>query len=673
MTDGILRCVNTKNLRYKQWKRTPCEHPQYVDRENSYKLYDSMHKRIIRQRKLEFHTSFFSQHKNDMKKTWSGIKHLISKNCSNDSEQEFKCDGKITSDANTISNNFNNYFSTIGTTYANNIPDVAGVSYNDYLTKNTSSVFKFETVSCNHIVKTIDKLKSKDSYGHDGISVKLLKYVKHILAPILTPIINQSLSQGIFPQHLKLAKVTPIFKSGSKAEFSNYRPISVLPSVSKVFEKTISNQLSQYFEQNKLLPTNQYAYRDLHCSEHATLEFVDKLIEMLDNDKTPLAIFIDLSKAFDTIDHTILIKKLEYYGLEPDAIRLIQHYLTDRQQYVYWNNNSSLCSDVSIGVPQGSILGPLMFIIYMADFENSSDLFSFINYADDTTLYLDISEPHVTTNLINIEIDKVSNWLKVNKLSINPKKTKLMTFSYRKKVDDPILKLGNDVITPVEHFDFLGLRIDKHLTWKHHINKTANKLSRINFVLNKLKRFLPLNILRTMYFSLFQSHLNFGILHWGHTIKDGQPCDILTKLQKRAMRIITNSPYSCHTTPLFKALEVLKLKDMFNYFVLKFAYRFHNHILPGYFLTNFKFLRSHDVHTYRMRNDSIRHPRLNLTKSHQCMRVYLLNVMNQFPNIVTEKIQTHSECGFSQYSKRYFLTHYQDSCSIHNCYTCHRE
>ena len=251
---------------------------------------------------------------------------------------------------------------------------------------------------------------------------------------------------------------------------------------------------------------------------------------------------IDLSKAFYTLDHGILISKLKYYGLSDLSLNLIRNYLSNRKQYVYWDRTMSSYKGVSIGVPQGSILGPLLYIIYMADLNNSSKLFRYIFYADDTTLYLNCDNNALNEEIINAELVKVVRWFNINKLTINPRKTKMMTFSYRKPVGNLNLLLDNVPILSVDEFNFLGLTVDKHLSWRAHINKIALKLSRTNFVLNKLKNFLRTVILRIMYFSLIQSHLNFGILLWGHTIKnDPNNQDILTKLQKRLLRIITKS------------------------------------------------------------------------------------------------------------------------------------
>jgi len=667
MTDTILRCVNRKKSYYIAWKKSNPLEPNHVAIENRYRRYDSMLKKIIRKRKLEFNCSYFNCHKNDMRKTWARIKYLTVGKTSNELDDiHFKLENKLSNDPAEVANYFNNFFSSVGERYANEIPPVHDASHLDYFGNNIASTFEFHPVNRNEVARIISNLSNKDSSGHDNIAVKLLKTVKDDLVDCLTFIINQTIISGIFPQKLKIAKIVPVFKNGSRDEIGNYRPISVLPSVSKVFEKVMANQLYDYFEINKLLPHCQYAYRKGHSTEHASLEFVDQILQYLDEDKIPLAIFIDLSKAFDTLDHSILLSKLEKYGLSELSLRLITSYLTNRSHYVQWNHSRSVLKNITMGVPQGSILGPLLYVIYMADLDKSSDVFNFIFYADDTTMYVNLGN-ETNDDVLNNEICKVVKWLRLNKLTINAKKTKLMVFSYRKVVQEPQLMLNGIPIMGVDSFNFLGLTIDKQLSWKMHLNKVALKITRTNFILNKLKRFLPTEIMRIIYFSLIQCHFNFGILHWGHTIRDN---DIMSRLQKRAIRIISNSNYRCHTTPLNKKLKIIKLVDLFHLFTLKFVYNYVHKNLPSYFLTSFVITRNRDIHPHNTRNDSIRYPRVKKNKTSQCVRYYFYKAWENYPDEIINKVNTHSMQGFSQYVKKFYLDSYNSFCELPNCYVC---
>ena len=214
----------------------------------------------------------------------------------------------------------------------------------------------------------------------------MLKFIASELLCQLTIIINQSLCTGIFPDKLKIANIKPIYKKDDPHVPDNYRPISLLPSISKVFEKVAFLQLYDYFTENELIYDSQYGFRKLHSTELAAIELTDKIYTSLDNKKQPLAIFLDLSKAFDTIDHSILLYKLHYYGVKGTALNWFKRYLTNRSQQVEFNDTISSSKKIETGVPQGSILGPLLFIIYMNDISKVTDKFHFTLYADDTSL-----------------------------------------------------------------------------------------------------------------------------------------------------------------------------------------------------------------------------------------------------------------------------------------------
>ena len=242
-------------------------------------------------------------------------------------------------------------------------------------------------VTDEYVLDVIRNLKTKNSAGNDKISSKLLKQMALTVHSILRLIINQSINTGIFPDKLKLAIVKPLFKNkGDNATFGNYRPISLLSTISKVFERIVFNQLYSYMDSNNLFLNSQYGFRKNHSTEYAALEFVDRIAKDLEAKKVPLSVFIDLSKAFDTLDHGILLKKLKYYGIKGTALKWFESYLSNRQQMVNYDGTLSVKLKLSTGVPQGSILGPLLFIIYMNDIVGASALFHDILFADDTSL-----------------------------------------------------------------------------------------------------------------------------------------------------------------------------------------------------------------------------------------------------------------------------------------------
>ena len=398
----------------------------------------------------------------------------------------------------------------------------------------------------------------------------------------ITLLINQMLTAGQFPLELKKSKVKPLFKNGDNTLFSNYRPISLLPSISKIFEYVIFHQLMEYFTAHKLFSMQQFGFRPGHSTELASLRLVDHLTKEMDNKKIPINIYIDLSKAFDTIDHNILLSKLKYYGVHGREYDLFQDYLSNRCQYVEYNGSISTTRSITTGVPQGSILGPLLFIIYINDLPSVSNLFDMLIYADDTTLICNLDEV-LDESTLNMELNNIHGWMSSNKLSLNIKKTKYMIFHTKQRhVIYPSLNINNVKIERVTQFNFLGLILSSQLSWKNHIQFISNKISKVIGVLYRLKDVYPQSVLLMLYNSLILSHINYCLLSWGSGIVNDHPIHLL---QKKALRLVSNSDYVSHSEIICKNYRLLKVPDMFRFNLWKFYFKLMNNTLPTYFDT----------------------------------------------------------------------------------------
>ena len=313
--------------------------------------------------------------------------------------------------------------------------------FSSYLRNASVTNFTFTYTNSDEVLTLINGLKPKHSSGHDEISSKLLKDIGVVIAPTLSVIVNQLLCTGVFPDKLTIAKVIPLVKKGDESLVENYRPISLLPSISKVFERIIFNQLYKYLDDNNLLFGSQYGFRKHHSTELAAVELIDRIYETMDQGDISISILLDLSKAFDTLDHSILLNKLEYYGVKDNASRWFSSYLTGRYQYVDMDGVRCEISYIKTGVPQGSILGPLLFILYVNDMHTISEKFTFITYADDTNLTcplvsLTFDQEHTIDSIslgIDNEMKKVTDWLAVDKLPRNVSKTQYMLFHFRQR------------------------------------------------------------------------------------------------------------------------------------------------------------------------------------------------------------------------------------------------
>ena len=377
----------------------------------------------------------------------------------------------------------------------------------------------------------------------------------------------------------------------------------------------------------------------------------------MDSGDVPISIFLDLSKAFDTLDHDILLDKLSYYGVKETALSLFKSYLSNRKQYVEYLNTTSNFTDIKTGVPQGSILGPLLFIIYINDFPSASTIFSLIMYADDTTLCSTLnafkpkSQNETLNGNINKELCKIDKWLKLNKLSLNTTKSKFIIFYMpQKRVEIPIININN-------------VTIDKKLSWNGHTDKIFLKLPKCVGILNKLKRFLPQHILLTIYNSMFLPHINYCIPTWGYNHQR------IFKIQKKVVRIISLSKYNAHTDPLFKHLKLLKMKDIHQIQQLKFYHKLINNQTPKYFTSlDLVFNFENHEHNTRRRNyitHIVRREYANL-----CVRNSLPYLLNNTDQIILNKTTTHSLHGFAIYIKNSILNTYKDECNIDNRYIC---
>jgi hypothetical protein len=671
VTKGILISIKYRDKLYKDLRVLSTSDIDYYTKKLNLKTYNRILRQSIRNAKKLYYVQIFEKYRNDMKRTWLTIKKLLNKSKNKKNfPRYFLIDEKEIDDPHVIACRFNDFFINVGPNLARKIVPPHNLSFNDFLDNEHKTSFKFNQVDKCEVMKIIDTLQSKSSFGTDRISNKLLKYVKNELADALTLIFNQCIAKNCFPNLLKKAKVIPIHKKGDDSILDNYSPISVLNSISKVFEKLLHIQIYTYFKNNDLFYNSQYGFREGHSTELAAMELIEKVLFDLDNGKTPISLFLDLSKAFDTLDYNILLAKLKYYGFDENSLQLIKNYLSDRFQYVEYGDVISSSLTVKTGVPQGSVLGPLFFIIYMNDICKATTLFHPTIYADDTTLSATLSTFQRNgvqiSDVINEELSQISNWLNVNKLSLNCSKTKAMIFHMPQKVVNiPKISMNNFDIEFVKEFNYLGIVIDKNLSWKPHTDLISKKISKTVGILNRLKTTLPKNVLMNIYNALVLPYLTYGSILWEKRVNR------LVALQKKAIRAVTSSRYSAHTELLFRDLKTLKCTDLCALQCYIFCYKLEHNLLPKYFTDSNIFIKNVNIHNYptRTRNDYCL-PRVKHEFGKTSIRYKAPFIFNSMNSLIKDKIYTHSFSGYKQYIKTTFINSYNRTCTIQNCYSC---
>ena len=377
-------------------------------------------------------------------------------------------------------------------------------------------------------------------------------------------------------------------------------------------------RLYAFLELHKVLFENQFGFRKGNSTSHALIQITEQIKESLENGKVGCGIFIDLRKAFDTVNHEILLKKMEHYGVRGSSLQWFRSYLSDRRQYVYFNGHSSETKVVTCGVPQGSVLGPLLFLLYINDLPNISDVFKFYLFADDTNLYYENENIKDLEFNINKELKKLSQWLSVNRLSLNLGKTNYVIFHHRNKpiVTVTTLLINRKAISEKNYVKYLGILIDSSLKWNYHINNISKRIARSLGVMYKIRPFVTPTILKTLYYSIVYPHLLYGIQVWGFAPKN--QLNRLLVIQKKLVRMITyndvrptsSDPYN-HSQPLFHQLGFLMVEHIFLLRLSTFIFECLNDASPPQFKS--WFILNKDVHSYATRSTTVIPDKINIT------------------------------------------------------------
>jgi Reverse transcriptase (RNA-dependent DNA polymerase) len=553
-----------------------------------YKMYRNFLSALIRQTKNNYYKSKINLCKNDPKLLWKVINDVTgcSKNSDgvNDIKEVLVGENNISStdSPKEVANAFVDHFTDVGSKLASKIKNkTSGHPSNNKV----DASITFQQITQEEMLGYISQLKDTSACGFDDIQVLTIKKIKLFIIEPIVHIFNLCLNTGIFPNSLKTAIIKPIFKAKDKHLIENYRPISILTHFSKLLEKCIKFRLVQFFDKHNIISNSQFGFRSNLSTQDAIYALTTEIGKNLDKTRKTLAVFLDLAKAFDTVQHDLLLKKLENCGIRDTPLILIKNYLSARTQYVKINNTLSNPRTLECGVPQGTVLGPILFLVYINDLCNLQICGKLISYADDTALIFSGQSFEDAKRNAEKGLKIVYEWLNNNLLTLNLDKTVFVSFSFYDniasdnvtlKIHEPLCTLSNNScycynLTKCYVTKYLGVLIDHHLNWKNHINSVTSKLRAISYKFYRLRPILNLENLKLVYYAFAQSYLLYAILSWGGALKTHmKPLKIA---QKSILKTVFNKPRYYPTCKLFDEAKVCNLTNLFIKTLMLFMYK----------------------------------------------------------------------------------------------------
>jgi len=585
ITPALIKSINVKCKLYKKWIKSKKPRDEL-----RYKNYAKVLRNILYAAEKQYYAQLFDSKVHDSKAIWRHINSLVnnkSNKCADISH--IVLNGASINKSPLIANSFNNYFCEVSDRLSLSIPSrtVHSTKFEDYLGPPNYNSFYCSNITINELIAIVKNLKPSRSCISNCISSSLLKdCIEHVALPLLH-ICNLSFDLGIFPDQLKISRVIPVFKKGNRVLVSNYRPISITNPIAKVLERLFHTRMISYLEKFKILYDYQFGFRKKHSTSIAVIDIVNLIQNELFRGNYVLGIFMDLQKAFDTVNPQILLKKLEHYGFRGICLDWLKSYITGRTQFTVVNGCSSEIKTISCGIPQGTVLGPLLFILYINDIANSVNNSHIKLFADDSNLFV------ISNNLNNLfitannELSHLSQWVYANKLYINYEKTTFMLFEPRKKLNiphDPNFKftlfLDGHAIERVQVTKFLGIYIEEDLSWSEHINFLVNKISSLSGILGRNKAFLSLKCKKDIYFALIHSQLTYCIEIYANVTKLALK-PLIIKCN-RLLRLLQSKPRSTPLSDLYSTFNTLPIDLLFEFHTAKFIHKcmFSSHLVP---------------------------------------------------------------------------------------------
>lgn len=587
----------------------------YTEKRNNYSI-------ELKKAYNEYIQNQIEMHKCDLKKLWSLLKEMLKQK---QSEPDcIKFDGHLIQNKNAISEKFNSYFVDSIVTIHNNIPACTSNMLKINFQKNE---FKFKPVTSENLLAIIKNFKNKSCL--ENINKQVLLDSFEIIGTVLVSIINESLLTGEVPDCWKISTVIPIAKVSGTIDCDKFRPINMMPLCEKLLECVVKTQLELFLEANDIIVDLQSGFRAKHSCETSINLILQIWKSELEQNKKVVAVFLDLARAFETLDQDLLLKKLFLYGIRGVEYKWFESYLSKRTQVTKFKNVISSPLATDIGVPQGTVLGPILFILYINDINDSVNESKLNCFADDTSISYAHKNASTAVDMVNHDLENISDWLKFNKLKLNITKTKYMIISSKSIICDNEIRIDNEVIERVNIFKYLGIIIDYQLKFKQNAEYVAKKMARKVNILARLNKQLFFWSKISIYTTTILPHIDYCssilfLLTKEDTVR-------LQKIQNRAMRLILKCKRDVKIELMLEKLNWLSVNQRVQYNCLTLIYKIQNNMLPKYL--NHQICYNRDISPYNTRNkDNFRLPQCTKSQTQNSVYYRGLQQYNNLPN-----------------------------------------
>lgn len=623
ITSTIKKIIKNKNILFTMKKSKLITNEYYNN-------YCKIVRQIVSKAKADYYSKKFNNANNKTK--WHNLNLLTNRQNGHGSNtiNELIIDDTVITEDQEIVDCLNNHFATVGTRTAQSIIQT-DTPFSSYLRNENPRSFKFFNITENEIIKAISEIKKDNKTPLFEVPNFIYKRIGSQISKPLCMIFNKSIKSGKFPTMLKSAKVMSIFKGGCSSSPSNYRGISILPPISKIFEKIVHKRLLNFLIKYKILNKNQYGFLKNKSTTDALHTIFDQLYSGLNNSEFLIAIYLDIAKAFDCMSHDIMLHKLWHYGIRGTEYQWFKSYLADRQLFMELNGKVSKKCIVNIGVPQGSVLGPLLFIVFINDIYNSCNLFM-SNFADDTCIVARSKSLFELNLLVNINMQNVFVWLCANSLKLNIEKTKYTIFTNKRLQIQPVIKINNNVIEKTNCTKLLGVFVDSKLNFAIHISKLCSKLAFCGHILNKLDKCISVQIKKQIYYAFAAPLLEYAISLYGSTSKTSLAhLQVIQNMLIRNIYPIRHNNY-ISTSSMYKELSILNISQIYELNLACYMYKAKAALCP----TTIKdIIISVNKHSYNTRNKNLlKKPQYTKTISTRSLAWQAPNIWNKVPESV---------------------------------------